>query len=58
MFKASSLFELIVLNKINFDQTRHHQARDIYIVLKEKVKEKEESGEQVVLPSLMREYSR
>ena len=56
-FKVSSLFEWIVLNKNAFDQTRHHQARDIYVILKEKVKQKEERGEPVVLPSLMSEFS-
>ena len=52
-FKSSALFEWIVLNKNNYDQTRHHQARSIYTVLKEIVKQKEEAGERVVLPKLM-----
>ena len=56
-FKTSSLFEWVVLNKNDFDQTRHHQARSIYLVLREKVQQKEEEGEEIVLPSLMQELS-
>ena len=54
-FKSTSLFEWIVLNKNIFDQTRHHQAKDIYRILKVKVKEKERNGELVVLPELMQD---
>jgi hypothetical protein len=56
-FKPASLFEWIVLNKNNFDQTRNYQASQIYFVLKEKVREKEEKEEQVLLPVLMQEFS-
>ncbi len=56
-FKSSSLFEWVVLNKNNYEQTRLHQARTIYLILKERVKQKEEKGERVVLPSLMQEFS-
>jgi len=56
-FKSSSLYEWVVLNKNNYEQTRQHQARTIYLILKEKVKQKEEKGERVVLPSLMQEFS-
>jgi len=56
-FKSTSLFEWIVLNKNNFDQTRHHQARDIYRILKVKVKEKNRRGDLVVLPELMQDFS-
>ena len=41
-FKASSLFEWIVLNKNSFEQTKHHQARSIYTILRQRVKQKEE----------------
>lgn len=56
-FKSSSLYEWVVLNKNNYEQTRLHQARTIYLILKQKVKQKEEKGERVVLPSLMQEFS-
>ncbi len=56
-FKPSSLFEWIVLNKNNFDQTRNFQAAQIYFVLKNKVREKEENGEPVLLPLLMQEFT-
>ncbi|KKK73595.1 hypothetical protein LCGC14_2892270, partial [marine sediment metagenome] len=56
-FKSSSLYEWVVLNKNNYEQTRLHHARTIYLILKEKVKQKEEKGEKVVLPSLMQEFS-
>jgi len=56
-FKSSSLYEWVVLNKNDYEQTRQHQARTIYLILKEKVKQKEEKGERVVLPSLMQEFS-
>jgi len=56
-FKPSSLFEWIVLNKNNFDQTRNFQASQIYFVLKNRVREQEEKGEQVILPMLMQEFS-
>ena len=56
-YKSSTLFEWIVLNKNSFDQTRHHQAKDIYKILKVKVKEKERSGQRVVFPELMQELS-
>lgn len=56
-FKPSSLFEWIVLNKNDFDQTRNYQASQIYFVLKEKVREKEQMGEKVHLPILMQEFS-
>ncbi|KKN32763.1 hypothetical protein LCGC14_0810710 [marine sediment metagenome] len=56
-FKSSSLFEWVVLNKNDYEQTRHFQAREIYLVLKERVKEHEEKGERVSLPSMMQEFS-
>ncbi len=56
-FKSSSLFEWIVLNKNDFENTRNLEARKIYRKLKEKVQEKEEKGEEVALPSLMQEFS-
>ncbi|KKK41486.1 MAG: hypothetical protein Lokiarch_42700 [Candidatus Lokiarchaeum sp. GC14_75] len=56
-FKSSSLFEWVVLNKNNYEQTRTIQAREVYLVLREKVKENEEKGERVSLPSLMQEFS-
>ena len=56
-FKSSSLFEWVVLNKNSYEQTRTIQAREVYLVLREKVKEKEESGERVSLPSMMQEFS-
>ncbi|KKL70592.1 hypothetical protein LCGC14_2103360 [marine sediment metagenome] len=56
-FKSSSLFEWVVLNKNNYEQTRTIQARDVYLVLREKVKENEEKGERISLPSLMQEFS-
>jgi hypothetical protein len=56
-FKSSSLFEWVVLNKKDYEQTRNLQARDIYLVLKEQVKEKEERGEKFALPSMMQEFS-
>jgi hypothetical protein len=56
-FKPASLFEWIVLNKNSFDQTRNHQAKDIYLKLKKIVKEKENKGERVLLPQLMQEIS-
>jgi hypothetical protein len=51
------LFEWIVLNKNNFDQTRNFQAAQIYFILKNKVREKEENGEPVLLPLLMQEFT-
>ncbi len=56
-FKPSSLFEWIVLNKNNFDQTRHFQAKQIYFVLSKIVKEKEKKGKKVLLPILMQKFS-
>ena len=56
-FKPSSLFEWIVLNKNNFDQTRYFQAKQIYIALSKIVKEKEEKGKKVLLPILMQNFS-
>ena len=56
-FKSSSLFEWVVLNKNSYEKTRHIQAREIYLVLREKVKENEEKGERVSLPSMMQEFS-
>jgi len=56
-FKPSSLFEWIVLNKNNFDQTRNYQPSQIYFVLKDRVREEEEKGGQVLLPVLMQEFS-
>jgi len=55
-FKSSSLFEWVVLNKNNYEQTRTLQARTIYLTLRERVKLIEEKGEKVVLPSLMQEF--
>ncbi len=56
-FKSSSLFEWVVLNKNDYEKTRNLQAREVYLVLKEKVKEIEEKGEQFSLPSMMQEFS-
>jgi hypothetical protein len=56
-FKPSSLFEWIVLNKNNFDQTRYFQAKQIYFELSKIVKEKEEKGKKVLLPILMQNFS-
>ncbi|TET00625.1 MAG: toll/interleukin-1 receptor domain-containing protein [Promethearchaeota archaeon] len=56
-FKPSSLFEWIVLNKNNFDQTRQYQAEQIYIVLSKIIREKEKKGIKVLLPILMQKLS-
>jgi len=56
-FKSSSLYEWVVLNKNNYEQTRQHQARTIYLILRERVKIIEEKGEKIVLPSLMQEFT-
>jgi len=56
-FKPSSLFEWIVLNKNNFDQTRHFQAKQIYLVLSKLIKNKEEKDEKFLLPILMQNFS-
>ena len=55
-FKPSSLFEWIVLNKNNFDQTRHYQAKQIYFVLSKIIREKEKKGKKVLLPILMQKF--
>ncbi len=56
-FKSSALFEWIVLNKNDYEQTRNLQARSIYLILRDRVKEKESAGERVALPTLMQEFS-
>ncbi len=56
-FKPSSLFEWIVLNKNNFDQTRQYQAEQIYLVLSKIIREKEKKGKKVLLPILMQKFS-
>jgi hypothetical protein len=56
-FKPSSLFEWIVLNKNNFDQTRHFQAKQIYLVLSKTIKERELRRKKVHLPTLMQNFS-
>jgi len=56
-FKPSSLFEWIVLNKNNFDQTRQYQAEQIYLALSKIIREKEKKGKKVLLPILMQKLS-
>ncbi len=56
-FKPSSLFEWIVLNKNDFDQTRHFQANQIYFVLSKIIKKKEQKSEKILLPVLMQNFS-
>jgi len=56
-FKPSSLFEWIVLNKNNFDQTRPFSSRKIYSILNKVIKEKEKKGKKVHLPILMQNLS-
>ncbi|MCP4762188.1 MAG: TIR domain-containing protein [archaeon] len=56
IFKETSLFEWVVLNKNNYEQTRKHTAEEIYLVIKKIVKEKEQNEEEVILSLLMQDY--